>query len=313
MLTDTVEPGRILLTGANGHLGRRTIARIGAGAARPVRAVVRSERAAAVLRALDTGADVEVYVLDYHDEEALTRAADGCDTAVHFVGIILENKHNRFADAHEATCRAMAAAAQRAGLRRIVYLSILGSRPDSPNACLASKGRAEEILLNGSTPAVVLRVPMVIGPGDTVSRQLSNQARSRFVPLLRGGVAVEQPIDAEDVVSAILGALDRPGQEDIALDLAGPESITRRELLERTAALHGNRPTVIPIPRALELFAAAALEAILSAPPLTRAMIGVLDRDDAVETATACGRLGIHLTPLDETLERYVGPKAQWP
>ena len=47
------------------------------------------------------------------------------------------------------------------------------SDPDSSNACLASKGRAERILLEAKTPAVVLRVPMV---ADSRSLNLSNAA-----------------------------------------------------------------------------------------------------------------------------------------
>ena len=150
---------------------------------------------------------------------------------------------------------------------------------------------------------------MVLGPDDFASRALRAQARSRFVPLLRGGAGREQPIDADDVVSAILSGIERPGLDDVAFDLAGPESLSRRALLERTAALYGNRPTVIPIPLVLELAAAFLLETFLPDPPLTRAMVGVLDHDDVVDAEETCERLGIRLTPLDQTLRRCVGPQ----
>jgi NADH dehydrogenase len=302
--------GRILITGANGHLGRRTIQRLTDGdrLLRPIRAVVRSERAAQTLRE-QAHPGVEISILDYRDEEALTQAAQDCEVAVHLVGIILESSRSSYRDAHEATSRALARAASAAGLNRIVYLSILGSHPDSRNACLASKGRAERILLEAATPALILRVPMVLGPGDFASRALQRQARARFVPLLRGGASREQPIDAEDVVSAILSGFGSPGLDDVALDLAGPESISRRELLERCAALYGNRPRVIRIPLSLELAFAFVVEKLLPNPPLSRAMVGVLDHDDDVGTREVCERLGIRLTPLAETLRRYVGPE----
>jgi NADH dehydrogenase len=305
------EAGRVLITGSNGHLGRRLIQKIAAspGEARPVRAVVRSERAAQTLRDLPEMPGLEIAVLDYADVDALSRAAAGCEVAVHLVGIIKEGSRSRYAEAHEATSDALSRAATRAGLRRIVYLSITGSHPDSPNACLASKGRAERILLEGSTPALIFRVPMVLAPDDFASRALRAQARSRFVPLLRGGAGREQPIDADDVVSAILCGIERTDLDDVTFDLAGPESISRRELLERTAALYGNRPTVIPIPLYLELAAAFLLETFLEDPPLTRAMVGVLDHDDVVDSAATCERLGIRLTPLERTLRRCIGPE----
>ena len=302
-----IESGRILITGANGHLGRRLITRL-AGSGRPVRAVVRSQRAAETVRALPLDGDVAVAVLDYRDADALRAAAAGCSAAVHLVGILLEGRRNRYEDAHEATCRALAAATAGSGILRIVYLSILGSHPDSANSCLASKGRAEAILLAATTPALVLRVPMVLGPGDFASRALAGRARARLLPLLRGGASLEQPIDAEDVVSAIAAGIDRPGLDDVSFDLAGAESLTRRDLAFRAAALYGNRPTVVPVPRWGMLTIAFLLESLLPNPPLSRAMVGVLDRDDRARTAEVCERLGIQLTPLDETLRRYVGP-----
>jgi len=115
------------------------------------------------------------------------------------------------------------------------------------------------------------------------------------------------------IVSAILIGTSRPGLDDLALDLAGPESLSRRALLERCAALHANRPKVIPIPLSLELAFAFLLESLLPDPPLSRAMVGVLDHDDVVDTRKACELLGIRLTPLDRTLRAYVGPEEPGP
>jgi NADH dehydrogenase len=304
---------RILVTGANGHLGRRLIEAVKRepGARRGIRALVRSHAAVDVLNGLPETLRPELRVVDYRDAEALARAAEGCTAAVHLVGILRESPTSRYADAHEATSRALAAAAPHAGLRRIVYLSILGASPGSANACLASKGRAERILLDGPTPALVLRVPMVVGEGDFVARQLRAQARARIVPLLRGGRSREQPIDAADVVAAILAGLALPGGERLALDLAGPESLSRRELLERTARLWGNRPLVLPVPYAALHALAFLFERTLANPPLTRPMLGVLDHADDIDPKPACDRLGIALTPLDETLRRCVGPGSE--
>lgn len=299
------ELGRVLVTGANGHLGRRLIRRLSS-----VRAVVRSERAAATLRALPEAARLDTEILDYRDVERLTRAAGGCRYAVHLTGIIKETRDNRYVDAHEATCEALARAAAAARIERIVYLSILGSDPAAPNACLASKGRAERILLDAETPVVILRVPMVLGPGDATTRVVAAEARARLLPLIGGGRTRTQPIYADDVVEAILAAMTRPGLDDVVLDLAGPESLIQRDFVARAARLYGRRPTVIPIPLAVARGLALLAERLLANPPLTRAMLGVLCQDDCVDPEAACKELGIQLTPLDEALRRSLGIEA---
>lgn len=294
----------ILITGANGQLGRRLLRHLARlDPPRAVRAVVRSERAADTLR---RGAPMspEVCLVDYRDADGLARAAAGCDAAVHLVGILKETRGNRYADAHENASRALAAAAAKAGLRRVVCVSILGARSDSSNPCLASKGRGEEILMAGAVPAVILRVPMVLGPGDPASQALARQARGGRVALVRGGATREQPIAADDLVLAIAAALFGDGLGGAALDLAGPESLSHRELVLRAARVLGTEVSVRSIPVAVAMGFAWLAERFAADPPLTRAMLGVLEHDDDIDPTQACRRLGIQLTPLDETLRR---------
>ncbi len=294
------EASSLVVTGANGQIGRSLLRAYGAGAL----ALVRSPRAASALS--DLRADVRV--VDVRDADALALAAAGCEAWIHLAGILKQTRSARYVDAHERMAEVVARAAAKAGIARVASLSILGAVPDSPNECLASKGRADEILLGGGVPATVLRVPMVLGPGEIAAHALRAQASAPLALLVRGGATLEQPIDTRDVVAALgLAARDRSG-ERLALDLAGPESLAHRELVLRVARVLGRRPPrVVSIPTALA-FAAAALLERLAEPPLTRAMLGVLEHDDAIDPAPAALRLGLTLTPLAETLTHTFAP-----
>jgi len=293
------------VTGANGHLGRRLCRLLAREAPpRPVRALVRSERAAEVLRALPEDERPEIALVDYRDASALAARAQGCDAAVHLVGILKETRTNTYEDAHERACEALAAAADASGLRRVVTLSILGAAEDSDNACLASRARAEAILRSAKTPAVVIRVPMVLGEGDAASAALLRQARGRVARLVRGGATLEQPIAADDVVRALRAAVDADGVEGAVLELAGPESLPHRALVERAAGVLGKQVRVASLPLGLARGFAGLAERLLANPPVTRAMLGVLEHDDAIDPEPACRALGIALTPLDEALRR---------
>lgn len=291
------------MTGANGRLGRRLLRRLAsAGVALP-RALVRSRFAADALADLAPSPPIEVWTADYANEQALHEAVSGCERIAHLAGILKETARSRYVDAHERATRALARAAEIAGVRRIVYLSILGASADSPNACLASKGRAERILLEGPVPSTVLRVPMVLGPGELAAHALRAQASAPVTFLVRGGASREQPLDADDLMRAMLSALDDASDAHRAYDLAGPESLPRAELLARAAALLGKAPRIVPIPLAAAKLLAALVER-LPEPPFTRAMLGVLEHDDRIDPAPACRALGIELTPLETTLRR---------
>lgn len=59
----------------------------------------------------------------------------------------------------------------------------------------------------------------------------------------------------------------------------------------------------MPVPRAVAAAFAALAERLSDDPPVTTAMLGVLEHDDDVDPFPACRRLGLTLTPLDETLD----------
>lgn len=313
-ITFDVEPRAgvsvIVITGANGNLGRRLLIELSARG-EVARAVVRSSRAAAQITALNLDPAPEVVELDYLDANAMAAALRGCRALVHLVGIIKETANGSYHDAHEGTTRVVAEAAAHCGIERVIYLSIVGTSVDSANLCLSSKARGEEILLTAPVPALVIRVPMVLGEGDYASGALKARAWRGTNLLLRGG-SLEQPIYAGDVVTAVLAGLDGERPLNEAVDLAGPRSLSRRELTHAAAHAIGRTTRVISLPIAFGLIAAWLLQTLSANPPVTTTMLGVLDHDDQVDPAAALEKLGIELTSLEVMLSRCVadGPVA---
>jgi uncharacterized protein YbjT (DUF2867 family) len=294
------------ITGANGNLGRRLVQKL--LDAHDVVAVVRSDKAADTLAKLPLEVDAKtrltVKVLSYTDEQALAEAAQGCHRAVHLVGILKEGGGARYVDAHEASTQALLSALAQSSITHVTYLSIVGSHAESDNACLASKGRAEDMFRADTSPqktlaSTVLRVPMVLGEGDYASFALKKRASQGLSFSFRAG-SLEQPIYAGDVVAAIIVA--GTGQIDQTLDLAGPCAMTRNELTHKAAQVLGTEARVVSLPMFLGYGLAWLFEKALPNPPFTAAMIGVLDHDDLVESKAAWEQLGLQPTSLEDTL-----------
>lgn len=292
------------ITGANGNLGRRLIRTLLQNSEQDsVVAIVRSARARTAIASIDLCAEqsdrLRVEVLDYTDVTALRSATAGSTHGVHLVGIIKQSKTARYEDAHEASTSALLSALSGGTVRHVTYLSIVGSLAASDNPCLASKGRAEDMLLHSHLKACVLRVPMVLGEGDYASMALRKRAVQRSSFAFRAE-SLEQPIYAADVVTAIIqaGRLEINGY----LDMAGPEVLTRRALTQRAAKVLGHETQVRSLPISLGKFI-ARLFALLPSPPMTVAMLDVLDHDDNIDVEPALRALAMSdLTSLDEML-----------
>ncbi len=308
-MTEHSATSGILITGANGHLGQRLIPEL--ATKRPVKALVRSEQAATALRGTidslpgTTANNVTIVELDYVDVDGIRAATLNCSEIIHLAGILKESPWSSYKQAHEDTTQALLNATVDADIKRIHYLSIVGSRPDAPNACLASKGRAEAMLLESSIPALVLQVPMVLGEGDYAAAALNAQAR-RGTNFVFDVNARDQPLYAGDVVNALINGSNLDTAFNNRLTLAGPTSINKRDLIKRAAALLGNQTRVIGIPGAFATGMAKLLERLSKNPPVTAAMMEILHHDDNYDPEPACETLKLNLTSLDTMLENVL-------
>ncbi len=297
-----------LITGANGNLGRRLILSLLFKSEDAVVAVVRSNKAR---RQLESGlasvsdpvrqARLTICELAYTDVQALAEAASGCNLAVHLVGVIKGD----YELAHERSCQALLAALEGSSVDHITYMSIVGSSATAENPCLASKGAAEEMLLRSGFKVCVVQVPMVLGEGDYASFALAKRARAGLSFSFRGS-SLEQPIYAGDVVSAVENAARHTVTGRYAL--GGPESLSRDQLTRRAAAVLGKSARTVSLPLWLGRAVAGLLEKTSKNPPVSRAMLEVLDHDDNIDNTLAQETLLLtSLTPLDTMLAKVLG------
>ena len=150
---------------------------------------------------------------------------------------------------------------------------------------------------------------MVLGEDDYVSKVLKKNALSRINFTFRK-VSLEQPIYAGDIIEAIKIDVNKclnkePSPNGIKV-LAGPTSLTREQLVKKTAELLKVKVKVFSLPLFLGNALATILEMLFSNPPISRAMLGVLDHNDDIDPLPSCKELGIELTALNKMLQRTI-------
>ena len=229
---------KILLTGATGFVGRSlwpALARQGY----QVRSMTRD-----VESARRKFPQQEWVVGDMTYSETLAPALQGCQAAYYLVHSMAEGDPD-FRRREALAAERFAQAARDAGLERIVYLG--GVAPaDKPSEHLLSRLEVGQTLRQGRVPTIELRASMIIGYGSLswlIVRDLA--ARLPFMILPRWLKSLTEPIGIDDVVVALLAALEVPVSGGQWFDIPGPEVLSCQQILVKTARLLGLKPPIM--------------------------------------------------------------------
>lgn len=291
--------GRIAVVGANSAVGAALLAQVRDDDAPDTVAVVRRPE---VLAGLPQSPRITPRVVDYGRSDRLAEAFAGADAVVHLAGILFESRTSDYRSGNVEVTRAVVEAARAAGARHVVFISSLGADPRSRNGYFRSKGEAERIVADSGLGATIIRTPLLLGPGTAGGRALLAAASGPSARVLGGGAHRLRPLDVDDLCRTILGCCEQPAAGVRTCDLVGPETLTHRELIERTADRLGReariRSTSVWLARL-----AAGLAGLVRTSGLTPAVIDVITSDETVER-NADGELGITLTPLSATLDK---------
>lgn len=270
----------ILVTGAGGFVGSRIMARLVQDGETP-RGLVR-DRARAERR-LPAGADLAIG--DTTRPETLEAAVAGVDTIIHTAFITADRKQgpgvNYYATNVEGTAN-LIAAARRAGVRRIVELGGLGTRPAAPGSYMQGRYLADEELKKSGLAWSILGPSIQFGPGAAFFTGLADLIRSApIVPMVGDGKRRFQPIWVEDVTTCVLKMAREPEKYDgRVIEVGGPELYTYAQILDILMQTLGTRKVKVPGPTPFVVLGAALMEAVLPKPPITKAAVGLFSFDN---------------------------------
>jgi uncharacterized protein YbjT (DUF2867 family) len=277
---------RMLVTGASGAIGAELVPHL-AREGHELRAFARTparveERVAAL---------AEVAPGDAVTGAGLDAALEGVDVAfflIHSMETTAGGAGEGFSSRDRVAAGNFAQAAERAGVRRVVYLGGLVPATGGASEHLASRLEVEEILLAGAPEAVALRASIVIGARSRSFRFLVRLVeRVPVLPLPAWRDNRTQPIDNRDVLAYLTAAATSDVVTGpISIDIAGPDVVTYGELVDRIRdALLVGRPALrLPVtmtPVASRVAAAIAGEDVELIGPLMAGLEGdLLPRDD---------------------------------
>jgi uncharacterized protein YbjT (DUF2867 family) len=299
------------VTGATGFVGQEIIRSLHA-AGHNIRILAR-KTASPAARALVDRYHVEVRTGDILDAASLSGALEGTDAVVHLVGIISEAGNSTFENVHTRGTHNILAAAQKAGVRRFIHMSALGTRPNANSRYHQSKWAAEQAVRNSGLDWTIFRPSLIYGPGDHFVNLFAKIIRfSPVVPIMGSGRSKYQPIGVEVVAKAFAGALTETAAFGQTYDLCGPETFTMPQLLDAVLGVMQRRRSKVRIPLAVAQCHARLLELLGGGilkrpPPLNRDQLIMLEEDNVGSAEPANRLFALQHRPFHEGITFYLG------
>ncbi|MFN8588928.1 MAG: NAD(P)H-binding protein [Candidatus Eisenbacteria bacterium] len=225
-------PVTVAVTGAMGFVASRLLPRLFARGVR-VLALVRPGRDTTGIPA---GGTLEFRHGDLAEPATLRGAFAGAEAVVHLAGLSL--------------VPSLLPAAVADGVRAGVFVSSAGVHTKLKSGSADAKRAGEQALRDSPLAYTILRPSMIYGtPRDrNMIRLLRWIERFPVVPSPLGGITPQQPVHVDDLVAAILAALERPAAARGEYEVGGPEPIALRDVIHTCARTLGRRAYVLPIP-----------------------------------------------------------------
>jgi uncharacterized protein YbjT (DUF2867 family) len=207
------------------------------------------------------GTPIDVRPLDFTDADGLERDLRGAHTLYNTYWV----RFPHGGVTHEsavANSRLLFQAAARAGVRRIVHVSITHADPASPYPYFRGKGEVERHLEDTGLPHATVRPVILFGSGGVLLNNIAWLLRRLPVFAVGGrGDYRVRPIHVDDLARL---CTELGGRGDtVTLDAVGPESLAFKDMVAAIRTATGSHAVIVPAPGWLIPPAATALGAVL--------------------------------------------------
>ena len=213
------------------------------------------------------GPRVSVAPFNFECPERLVESLRGATTLYNTYWIRFDHRNINFDQAITNSLR-LIRAAEKAGIARIVHVSITNASPDSPFPYFRSKALVEQAVIESGLSYAIIRPTLIFGREDILLNNITWLLRRFPVFALPGKSDCRiQPIYVEDLAKLAVDAARRT--ESIAIDAVGPDIYSFKQLVQLVANCVGSRARLVHLSPRLVLLAAKLLGLVIKDTVLT--------------------------------------------
>ncbi|RAR47154.1 SDR family oxidoreductase [Flavobacterium lacus] len=235
---------KILLTGANGYVGRRLLPEL-LSQNHEIICCVRDKNRLGLDKA--TLNSITIWEVDFLEEISFENTPKDIDVAyylIHSMSASTQVFDTMESKAAENFNRYM----NHIGVKQVIYLSgIVNNNTLSKH--LQSRKNVEDILYHGNYNLTVLRAGIIVGSGSSsfeIIRDLCEKLPVMITP--KWVLTKTQPIAIRDVIQYLMGVLLKEECYNDSFDIGGPNVLTYKQMMQLYAKTRGFRNWVFTVP-----------------------------------------------------------------
>jgi uncharacterized protein YbjT (DUF2867 family) len=263
--------------GGTGFVGRQVVR----GLARKgytVKVASRVPESAFFLRTAGFVGQIVPFACDYKNPASIAQAVRGAEIVVNCIGILYERRKGDFKRVQAELPGTIAQACADEDVKRFIHISIPNIEQDNSQYA-KTKLEGERAIIAAFPAATIMRPSVIFGADDNFFNKFAKLARIMPVlPLIGGGQTKFQPVYVGDVADAVIVAARDPAAAGKIFELAGPETLTFREIYEMLFHYTGRTRPLINLPWGVAKVQACFM-AMLPSPLLTPDQVESLKTD----------------------------------
>lgn len=265
-----------VVTGALGYTGRAVAERLIAQGLR-VRTLTNSTD-----RPNPFGDTLDIKPLAFNDPDALARSLEGCEVLYNTYWVRFYHRLFNFERA-VANTKALFAAAKRAGVQRIVHVSILHAREADDLGYYKGKHELELALESLGVSHAMIRPGVLFGRFDVLVNNIAWVLRHLPIFGVFGdGSYALRPMHVDDMANLMIRAAG--ARDNQIIDAIGVERFSYRDLVRTISQIIGVRKPIVSVPP-IAGYAVSKLvnpfvnDVIITREEISGLMRGLLDSD----------------------------------
>lgn len=236
---------KILLTGANGYIGKRLLPLLVEYDYKVV-CMVRDPRRFNVPERIKE--KVDIIKADLLNRESLDNIPSDIDAAF-YLAHSMSTTYKDFEELEAKGAQNFRDRMEQTRCQQVIFLSGIINDREELSRHMRSRKNVEDILIKSSVPATVLRAAVIVGSGSAsfeIMRDLVEKLPVMIAP--KWLMHKVQPIAIRDVLQYLTGVMFKEAAYEKVFDIGGPDVLTYRDMLNEFAKVRGLRRYFINVP-----------------------------------------------------------------